>query len=334
MSDCRSGKKNQFLDLLIQATPQGILILDLDERITDINPAARRLLDIPDPERVKGEKLADADFPLATRLAGLGKGETRVLANHQQGIYRCTRSWFVDGGYDHPFILVKELTDELRRIEKQSYDTLIRMMSHEVNNSVAAIGATLNVVADILRQEDGKNWDGVLPVVEASFARCGSLAAFTKNLAEVVKIPEPAPVPVELENLAESAVRLASAECRRRNIELKFLPADNVNTVNADPVQMEQVLLNIIKNACESIGGDGKITVRTVSDPVSIEIEDNGNGIDPETAGKIFTPFFSTKPDGQGIGLIFVKEVLSNHGCRFSLATGEDKRTVFRIVFG
>ena len=102
--------------------------------------------------------------------------------------------------------------------------------------------------------------------------------------------------------------------------------------VNLDIAVFEQVLVNIIKNAAESIGKDGKIQIRT-SSPASIEIVDNGEGITKETEAKLFSPFFSTKPNGQGIGLVFIREVLMRHGCSFSLRTYADGLTRFRIIF-
>ena len=100
-----------------------------------------------------------------------------------------------------------------------------------------------------------------------------------------------------------------------------------------DRVLFEQVLINIVKNSAESIGENGNITLRTSSKPLSLEITDDGKGIDKETATKLFTPFFSTKPNGQGIGLIFIREVLQAHGCSFSLRTYADGMTRFRIMF-
>lgn len=99
-----------------------------------------------------------------------------------------------------------------------------------------------------------------------------------------------------------------------------------------DAALFEQVLVNIIKNAAESIGNGGEIVIRTLS-PATIEVVDNGKGIGKEAESKLFTPFFSTKPNGQGIGLIFIREVLAKHGCNFSLRTYDDGLTRFRIAF-
>lgn len=110
-----------------------------------------------------------------------------------------------------------------------------------------------------------------------------------------------------------------------------------------DASLFEQVLVNIIKNAAESIEGAaeeetvkpgkrGEIIIKTIA-PANVEIIDNGPGISKEVEAKLFSPFFSTKPNGQGIGLIFIREVLARHGCTFSLRTYSDGLTRFRILF-
>ena len=102
--------------------------------------------------------------------------------------------------------------------------------------------------------------------------------------------------------------------CNDRNIRLQLICDESLDDVKLDASLFEQVLVNIIKNAAESIGQDGQIIIRT-SLPTAIEVVDNGPGISKETEAKLFSPFFSTKPNGQGIGLIFIREVLSRHGC-------------------
>lgn len=100
-----------------------------------------------------------------------------------------------------------------------------------------------------------------------------------------------------------------------------------------DTSLFEQVIINIIKNAAESIGTNGEIIIRTSDSPAMLEIGDTGTGISKEVETKLFTPFFSTKPNGQGIGLIFIREVLMKHNCTFSLRTYPDGITRFRITF-
>lgn len=325
-------ERNQFLDLLINASPQGIIILNFDKQITDINTAGLKLLGLHDLDEVKGKRFVDANFPLAPALAGLKLKDDMILRGEGATVYRCVYSSFVDQGFNHPFVLIEELTNELLRIEKESYERIIRMMSHEVNNSVGAIGSTLNVVSDIFRQERGKEMEDVLFAVDASYDRCRNLTEFISDLANIIRIPEPSLSTVSLNEQIRAIEGVIRLECQRRNIRLSLSLDKAEPMIRIDGVQFEQVLLNIAKNAYEAVGEEGEIRITTFSSPLSIVIEDNGNGIDEEAREKLFTPFYTTKSAGQGIGLMFVREVLINHGCRFSL-TSQDGWTRFEIVF-
>lgn len=325
-------EKNHFLDLLIQASPQGIIILDFNKKISDINPAGLKLLNIEDLSAVIGKSLIESSFELSGSLAVLKRGEDVMVRGAGGTIYRCSSSSFVDQGFDHPFILIEELTHELLKMEKESYDRIIRMMSHEVNNSVGAIGSTLNVVSDILKYDEREEWQEVLPAVEASFDRCGHLAQFISNLAHVVRLPEPSFSDISLNELIYSVDALTRIECQHRNITLSLHLTKEDYIVRVDGIQFEQVLVNIIKNAYEAIGKNGEIRIITHSFPLSVTIEDNGPGISEEVKQKLFTPFFTTKKTGQGIGLMLIKDVLINHKLKFSLDT-EEGWTKFKILF-
>lgn len=322
-------EKNRFLDLLIQASPQGVIILDFDDKISEINPAGQRLLQIKDTEQIKGLRIAESGIRMATELGTMQPGEDRIIRIPGQAIFRCIRSSFIDNGFDHPFILVEELTRELMRIEKESYERIIRMMSHEVNNSVGAIGATLNVLSEILKQEDQHE---ALPAVKASAERCTNLAQFTCKLADLVRIPQPVLTHISLNELLRSAEALTRSACTEREIELILKPCFPEVDICVDGIQMEQVLVNIIKNAYEAIDRNGRIRIVGEANPPSILIENNGPDIPDEVREKLFTPFFTTKPSGQGIGLMFVREVLNNHRLPFCL-TSQDGSTQFRITF-
>lgn len=326
-------ERNQFLDLLIQASPQGVVILDFDDRVSNINPAGIRLLNIKKQDDVFGKKLDESGINIGKSLAKLLPNDDVILRSSGITAYRCTRSSFIDQGFSHPFILIEELTHELLQAEKKSYEGIIRMMAHEVNNSTGAIGATLNVINDILKESENNNGlQDVLPAVETSLERCQHLSHFISNFAEVVKIPLPSVSSVDINELVRSVDNLMSAECYKRNITLKLDLTPDTNMVQIDGIQFEQVLINIVKNAYESIDTKGVICIKTGSFPLSICVEDNGPGIPDDIVDKLFTPFFTTKYTGQGIGLMFIREVLSNHKCKFNFYSTEGK-TRFEIFF-
>ena len=324
-------EKNHFLDLLIKASPQGIIILDFNKHISDINPSGCKFLHINNLSSVKGKSLKEAPFELSGSLALLHSGDDVIIRCSGITTYRCIRSYFMVQGFDHPFILIEELTHEFLKIEKASYERVIRMISHEVNNSVGAIGATLNVVADIMRLDGKEEWTEVLPAVEASFERCNNLAHFIQNLAHVARIPLPALSEISLNELLRSVEALTRIECKKRNIRLSLFLTEQDHIIHADGIQLEQVLFNIIKNAYESIEKNGDIHIMVRTSPLSVSVKDNGPEISEEIKQKLFTPFFTTKKSGQGIGLMFVRDVLMNHKFRFSLES-ENGWTQFKII--
>jgi signal transduction histidine kinase len=170
-------------------------------------------------------------------------------------------------------------------------------------------------------------------VMRVCIERSYSMSRFITNFADVVKIPEPQLEEVELNERVVACKRFMENICQERNISLEMLLCEKSPVVLMDTSLFEQVLINIIKNSAESIGSGGQITIRTSTSPLMLEIADNGEGISKDVEAKLFTPFFSTKPNGQGIGLIFIREVLMKHDCTFSLRTYPDGITRFRICF-
>ena len=325
----RLREQNNFLDLLIKASPMGVILTTLDEDLSELNPMAQKMLGVRQ-EDVLGKKMNEIDSPLAAELANVPKGETATVRLNDSNIYRCTHSSFIDRGFQHPFFLIESLTDEVMKAEKKAYEKVIRMIAHEVNNTTAGITSTLDTVEQALSAEEGM--DDICDVMRVCIERCFSMSRFITRFADVVKIPEPTLTPVDLNDLAFTCKRFMEGMCADRNIKLRLEIDETLKEVKMDASLFEQVLVNIIKNAAESIEKDGEIIIRTLS-PAIVEVVDNGKGISKETEAKLFSPFFSTKPNGQGIGLIFIREVLMRHGCTFSLRTYADGLTRFRILF-
>ena len=325
----RLREQNNFLDLLIKASPMGVIITSLDEDLSELNPMALKMLGVR-LEDVQGKKMKEIDSPLAVELANLPKGEKVTVRLNDSNIYRCTHSSFIDRRFQHPFYLVETLTDEVMKAEKKAYEKVIRMIAHEVNNTTAGITSTLDTVEQALSSEEGM--EDICDVMRVCTDRCFSMSRFITRFADVVKIPEPTLSSVNLNDLVFTCKRFMEGMCNDRRITLRMEMDESLKDVMLDAALFEQVLVNIIKNAAESIETDGEIIVRTFA-PATVEVIDNGQGISKETEAKLFSPFFSTKPNGQGIGLIFIREVLMRHGCTFSLRTYADGLTRFRITF-
>lgn len=327
----RLREQNHFLDLLISVSPMGVIILTLDGQISMVNKAALKFLEEGTEEDILDKTMDKLTGSLAVELDKIPEDTTVTVRLSDSHIYRCSHLSFVDRGFPHPFYLIESLTSEVMKAEKKAYEKVIRMIAHEVNNSVAGITSTLETVNDILQGVE--NTDDLREVMQVCVERSYGMSQFITNFANVVKIPEPRLQEVRLNDRVTACKRFMENVCTNRDISLHMLLCEENPTVSVDTSLFEQMLINIIKNSAESIGQGGEIFIRTSASPLMLEIGDTGKGISKDVEAKLFSPFFSTKPNGQGIGLIFIREVLMKHGCTFSLRTYPDGVTRFRINF-
>ena len=311
----RLEEQYTFLNLLIDASPMGVIQCDLDGNTTSMNPAAREMLS-PSIEE-------------AIHALPLGETTTVRIPGGPQ-LFRISHLSFPDRGFQHPFFLIESLTSEIRLAEKAAYERVIRMIAHEVNNSVAGI-------------------IGSLTGDEAE--RLTALSSFVSRFAEVVKIPQPQPQLCDLSEEVEACRPFLENLCTQAHVHIDFRLTDEAVPVHLDTVLFQQVLINIVKNAVEASppaplqGERGVVTIEVAkhSTPLphregqgggSLVVTDNGHGIPPAIAKNLFTPFFSTKPQGQGLGLLLIRDILTSHHCTFNLLTDpEDHLTRFTIQF-
>lgn len=326
-------EQNHFLDLLIGASPMGILIFDQSEVITMGNKAAASFFGYDDSSDLIGRKLIGIPSPLAAVIKGMQPETIETVRLSNSKIYRCSRLSFMDSGYAHPFVLIEHLTSEMVKAEKKAYEKVIRMIAHEVNNSVAGVNSTLDTVASMLEEESDDSLHATADVLRVCQERCLTMSRFITSYADVVKIPEANLMLTDLNERVYACKEFMESMCNERDIRLHVQLCDECVQVKIDNVLFEQALVNILKNAIESIGSDGDVYITTTAKPATLTIADNGAGISPDIENKLFSPFFSSKPDGQGLGLIFISDVLTKHNCLFSLRTFDDGLTRFSIRF-
>jgi two-component system, NtrC family, nitrogen regulation sensor histidine kinase NtrY len=332
----RLQEQHHFLAQILEQSPSAIVVLDFDGAISLCNPAAQRLLGA-EASPPAGRRLADfpPDAALAQALAALGPDETRVLPLPDGRRLKCRRGAFFDRGFPRGFFLIEELTDELRQAEKAAYEKLIRMMSHEVNNSVGATGSLLHSCLNyrpLLPEEQGRDLEAALRVV---ITRTEQLGGLMRSFADVVRLPPPQPRPTDLEALLRRVAVLLRAECEHRQVTWTWAIEEPPGTIDLDPAQLEQVFVNIAKNALEAIGDSGTLTVRLGrrGPRPFAAIEDTGPGIPPEARAHLFTPFFTTKDTGQGIGLMLIQQILDQHHFDYTLESPAGGPTRFTVVF-
>ena len=315
-----------FLEKLIAASPTAIVILDFDDCIASINARAVAVLKL-DTEKIKGQKLSQTDSLFLAQLAELQNGESKIIKAEGIQKFKVQRSHFMDQGFRRSFLLIEELTSELLQQEKSAYGKVIRMMAHEVNNT---LGATDSILQTTRKNLLGQNFGDLREALQVASERNRRLARFMRNFADVVRLPSPNFAEIDLNNLAENGVVFLQSLARQKGVALKIVKNERL-LVSADAGQLEQVLINVIQNALEAC--DSGKEVQLIIDGNRLIIRNNGKPISPQEATQLFNPFYSSKPDGQGIGLTLSREILLNHGFPFSLKTNEDGWTEFVINF-
>ncbi|WP_432382926.1 sensor histidine kinase [Duganella sp. P38] len=331
------GEQQGFLDRLLEATPSAVIVFDFDGRISLLNASAQSL---PGLGGAHGKRLGacarDAAGLLA-QLDALPPGASQLLTDTDGRRYRGQRGQFYDRGFARHFLLIDELTEELESSEKAAYEKLIRVLAHEVNNTVAATGSVLGSLLYYRKQLAERDSEDFSTAIQAVQRRNASLGEFIERFTRVVKMPAPELRPGAVRDIMDDILYLYREQCRSRGIEIGWQRCDAAPVIAMDRQLMEQALLNVVKNAMEAAeAGDGDnkridFVLAREADSVRLSVIDSGNLLGQVPARQLFTPFFTTKKGGQGIGLLFVREVLNRHGFAYRLAATGNGATSFDI---
>ncbi|MEM7656476.1 MAG: ATP-binding protein [Bacteroidota bacterium] len=326
----QQARQFHFLDKLIRTSPTGIVTLDLDNNLSSCNPRAEDLLGIELKEG-KGKPLDQSHSPLLKAIAEVPMNATQTLQTDGIRTYKIHKASFIDRGFSNAFVMIEELTEEKHQIEKQAYGKVIRMMAHEVNNSIGPINSILGSLESYQPHLPRDEQENYLEVLKIAQDRNQKLNHFMRNFADVVRLPQPQLNPVEVLPMLEKLVQLMSHQTEGKRIHFRIHAPEAAVVVPMDIRQMEQVLINVLRNAMDAIETEGNITLQLSDSPFDLKIIDDGSGISASAQEQVFSPFFSTKPHGQGVGLTLSREILLNHGWEFSLSTEKPGRTVFSI---
>ncbi|MCW3091557.1 MAG: hypothetical protein JWP81_2626 [Ferruginibacter sp.] len=329
----KQEQQHLFLEKLIYTSPTGILILDYDDHLHEVNPKALKLLNLEEKD-IRNKSIDEIMHPILQEIKQLRSGESRTVTFNGVSTYKLQKSHFIDRGFARHFVMIEELTAEILAAEKKAYGKVIRMMAHEVNNTIGPVNSILKSTLSAGTIWQNKENDSFQNALQVAFDRNNNLNIFMRNFADVVRLPEPVKKNTDLNKLIYSVAKLMEMKAGEKHIEFEYNLSEAPFSIWADEQQVEQALINIVKNAIEAIDEDGKISFTTTPALKQLCITDSGAGIAENTSAQLFSPFFSTKKDGQGIGLTMVKEILLTHGCEFSLQTVQPGETSFVIKFG
>jgi PAS domain S-box-containing protein len=307
-----------LLRSVMGAIDVAVFALDMDGMLVLVNPAAERLVGQP------AAKLLGKDAQ-QLRLAAYLTGDTPRLIDRpfgaESGRLELRRTTFRRDGKPHQLLVFADLSRALREEEQQAWQRIVRVLSHEINNSLTPIKSIAHSIKRMLSRvpdlpRAGEIQDG-LSLIET---RSGALGRFLRAYAQLARLPKPQQRRLQIAPIAQ---RIAELE-NRLPVTVR---ASNDVEINADPDQIEQLLINIVRNAVDAtLETNGRVWMdwKAVDGSLQITVEDEGPGL-PDTSN-LFVPFFTTKPTGSGIGLALSRQIAEAHGGTLALENRPDAR--------
>ncbi len=296
-----------------------IFTFDTDQRLRLVNRAGERLL-AQSNERLLGRRAEE--LGLAECLKEEVTGIISMNFPGASGRWGVRRSHFREGGRPHHLLVIADLSRPLREEERQAWQRLIRVLGHELNNSLTPIKSMAGSMESLLRRDPLlPDWkDDMLRSLSVIASRSEALSRFMVGYARLAKLPPPRLESMEIENWIR---RVAGLETRL-NIAVEPGPAIKIQ---ADGDQLEQLLINLLRNAVDAtLETGGSVTVGWAKGPFHVEVYVRDDGLGLANTTNLFVPFFTTKPGGSGIGLVLCRQIAEGHGGSLTLENRRDRR--------
>lgn len=347
----RSEKEQHYhyLQTVVQHIGVGLIALQRNGDVELINTAAKRLLRVPRLKNVKS--LEKFSKPLVEKLLNLRSKEKALVKVYDNGelLYLSLYATeFKLGGQDISLVSIQNIQSELEKTEIEAWQKLIRVLTHEIMNSITPISSLASTMTDLIGEDfsglssDSESYqetlDDMRQAIKTIQKRSQGLLHFVDAYRNLTLIPQPNIQIFPLQELFDRVEKLMQANIEGKGINFKAEVNPKSLEMTADPELIEQVLINLLLNALQALDQrqDPQIHLDAHLDDrgrILIQIKDNGPGISKENLDKIFIPFFSTKDGGSGIGLSFSRQIMRLHKGTINAHSIPDYQTTFTLRF-
>lgn len=332
----------QYFQTLLVHIDIAILVVNTENMIVHKNPASEKLLGSLGESANSLGQLSD--------LISTTNNSLRATIHWQKGEQLDTLSVHISNckiqGKSLKLVSIQSIYQALLAKEQQAYKRLTKVLTHEVANSITPLASLAHTAIDLLPEQltfdDPEDKTDLNEALVTLASRTSQLSTFIKSFHQITALPKPNLQKIELPSLIERILTLFKEQTRKANIKLSFNHQSSCLVV-ADGAQLEQALINIIKNALEAVSqSENKEVTLTLyqqhnknsSQHLLLDIEDTGPGIAPHVIEQIFVPFFTTKKQGSGIGLSLSRQIMIQHGGDLKYVTKPDCGACFRMIFG
>jgi two-component system nitrogen regulation sensor histidine kinase NtrY len=338
----------RHLKALIEHVPAPLISARSDGQLILWNNAARRLFGSVHVTRLSDLKQFGAAFE--QDVTAIQAGERRLVAFFSEGVeHRITlsASQIIIGGHAERLISLQDIQSELDAAQLQAWQDLVRVLTHEIMNSITPVASLAKTAVDLVDDAASQVSDNAEVVAELADVkdavntvarRSDSLMQFVSSYRRLTRLPPPKKALLKLEELFDHVGKLGTQDWDEKSLALIINIEPSELDVAADPDMVEQLLINLLKNAAQALEGTEEGTVWMSAHiskrgRVVIEVADNGPGIPEDIAKKIFVPFFTTKRDGSGVGLALTRQIMIAHGGSVSLSEREGGGAKFSLTF-
>jgi len=338
----------QYLQTILEHIHTSVLTLDETHEPELVNPLALNTLGLYNTRKPTWEEIEKSSPRFAEAILAMGETgrEMIQLSSTPAGKQLLVLVNSVKiGGKPVKIITFQDIEPEIEQKEMESWQTISRIMAHEIMNSLPLL-SSLTETGIMLLEKEGrpktvaalsqKTIENLYTALKTISSRNRALTQFIGNYRQLSRLPLPKKKEIRVTEMLAEIEELYNEPCARKGIAFTYHPGPDKLTIQADDSQIIQVLINLVKNATEAMEGKPdpslNLVVKRILNHVSIEISDNGSGIPEEVLEKIFVPFYSTKPTGSGIGLSLSRQIIRNHGGQISVQSKEDEGTTFKVA--